>query len=189
MFPGIFIDRDGVIIENRDNYIRSWSDVEILPEAIEALALASSLNYKIVIVTNQAGIGKRLIRETIATSINRRLLKIIKNAGGQIDGVYVCPHTPDDNCDCRKPKPGLLLRAAKELSINLSQSIMIGDALTDIQAGQQAGVAASILVLTGRGAEQSRLPAAISLNKFDIYPSLYSVLTYLHDGIDRSSSE
>ena len=128
MQPAIFIDRDGVIIENRENYVRSWADVEILPEAVQALRLASSSKYKIVIVTNQSGIGKGLIPPDTARRINRRLLKIITNGGGRIDGVYVCPHTPDDHCACRKPKPGLLLTAAKDLAIELSQSIMIGDA-------------------------------------------------------------
>jgi D-glycero-D-manno-heptose 1,7-bisphosphate phosphatase len=189
MQPAIFIDRDGVIIENRANYVRSWADVEILPEAVEALRLASSSKFKIVIVTNQSGIGKGLIPPGTARRINRRLLKIITDGGGRIDGIYVCPHTPDDHCACRKPKPGLLLTAAKDLAIDLSQSIMIGDALTDIQAGQQAGVAASILVLTGRGAEQSRLPAASSLPEFQIYPSLFSAITCLLDGDNRPSGE
>jgi D-glycero-D-manno-heptose 1,7-bisphosphate phosphatase len=188
MQPAIFIDRDGVIIENRENYVRSWADVEILPGTVEALRLASSSKFKIVIVTNQSGIGKGLIPPEIARQINRRLLKIIANGGGRIDGVYVCPHTPDDHCACRKPKPGLLLTAAKALAIDISQSFMIGDALTDIQAGQQAGVAASILVLTGRGAEQSKLPAASSLPGFEIYPSLYSAITCLLDGENRPSS-
>ena len=189
MQPGIFIDRDGVIIENRDNYVRSWADVEILPEAVEALRLAATSKFKIVVVTNQAGIGKGLIRPEIARRINRRLLKIITNAGGRIDGIYVCPHTPDDNCACRKPKPGLLLSAAKDLSIDLSHSIMIGDALTDIHAGQQAGVATSILVLTGRGAEQSELPAAKSISGLSIFPSLYSVITRMLNDEHRLTDE
>ena len=188
MQPAIFIDRDGVIIENRENYVRSWSDVEILPKAVEALRLASASQYKIVIITNQSGIGKGLIPPETARQINRRLLKIIANGGGRIDGVYVCPHTPDDHCACRKPKPGLLLTAAMDLAIELSQSIMIGDALSDIQAGQQAGVAASILVLTGRGAEQSRLPAASSLPRFEICPSLFSAITLLLDGEKHPSN-
>lgn len=188
MQPAIFIDRDGVIIENRENYVRSWADVDILPEAVEALRLASSSKYKIVIVTNQSGIGKGLIPPDTARRINRRLLKIIAKGGGRIDGVYVCPHTPDDHCACRKPKPGLLLTAAQDLAIELSQSIMIGDALSDIQAGQQAGVAASILVLTGRGAEQSKLPAASSLPGFEIFPSLFSAITNLLGGEISSSS-
>lgn len=185
MLPGIFIDRDGVIIENRENYVRSWTDVEFIPGALKALRLAATSKYKIVIVTNQAGIGKGLIPSETARRINRQLLKIITNGGGRIDGVYVCPHTSDDNCACRKPKPGLVLRAAKDLSIDLTQSLMIGDALTDIQAGQQAGVAATILVLTGRGAEQSRLAAARSFSGFEIFSSLYSVITQMLDGENR----
>jgi D-glycero-D-manno-heptose 1,7-bisphosphate phosphatase len=98
-----------------------------------------------------------------AIDINRRLVELIQSEGGRIDGVYMCPHQPEDDCQCRKPKPGLLLRAAEELSLNVAQSWMIGDAWTDVQTGQRAGVRQTILLRTGRGAEQlgQRRPADI----------------------------
>ena len=154
MFPAIFLDRDGVIIENKSDYVRDWSHVEIYPEAIRALSLPPIKNYKIVIVTNQSAIGRGIISLNTAKEINSRLVKIIHQHGGHVDGVYMCPHTPDDSCFCRKPKPGLLLQAAKELSLNLQRSWMIGDAWSDIQAGQSAGVRQAILLKTGRGREQ-----------------------------------
>ena len=154
MYPSIFLDRDGVLIENRSNYIRDWSHVKIIPEAIRALSLASIKKYKVVIVTNQSAVGRGLISLKTAQEINQRLISLIHDQAGQIDGVYMCPHGPDDGCSCRKPLPGLLLNAAKDLSLDLQRSWMIGDAWSDVQAGEAAGTRGSILLRTGRGTEQ-----------------------------------
>jgi D-glycero-D-manno-heptose 1,7-bisphosphate phosphatase len=158
MYPAIFLDRDGVLIENRSDYVRDWSQVKIIPEAIHALSLAMARNYKIIIVTNQSAVGRGLVLHAKAEEINRRLVNLIHHYGGQVDGVYMCPHKPDDECFCRKPRPGLLLQAARELSLDLQRSWMIGDAWSDLQAGQRAGVRHNILLKTGRGAEQLLQP-------------------------------
>ena len=154
MYPAIFLDRDGVLIENRSDYVRDWSEVKIIPEAIHALSIAQIKKYKIVIVTNQSVVGRGLILLKTAQEINQRLINLIREHGGQIDGVYMCPHKPEDGCSCRKPQPGLLLQAAKDLSLDLQRSWMIGDAWSDVQVGQSAGVRHSILLRTGRGPEQ-----------------------------------
>jgi histidinol-phosphate phosphatase family protein len=175
----IFIDRDGVIIENRDDYVRAWDDVLIFPQALRALSRINDSEYKIVIITNQSAVGRGLISLSTADEISQRLIAEIHSAGGRIDGVFMCPHAPEFGCSCRKPKPGLLLAAAEELSLNLKQSIMIGDALTDIMAGQTAGVRNNIMVLTGRGAEQSKLSHPEGLKPFDIYDSLLGAVNHL----------
>jgi D-glycero-D-manno-heptose 1,7-bisphosphate phosphatase len=154
MHPAIFLDRDGVLIENRSDYVRDWSQVKVIPEAIHALSLAPIKKYKVVIVTNQSAVGRGLILLRTAEEINQRLINLIREQGGQIDGVYMCPHKPEDGCSCRKPQPGLLLQAAEELSLDLERSWMIGDAWSDVQVGQRAGVRHSILLRTGRGTEQ-----------------------------------
>jgi D-glycero-D-manno-heptose 1,7-bisphosphate phosphatase len=154
MNPAIFLDRDGVLIENKADYVRDWSQVKIYPEAIQALSLPILKNYKIVIVTNQSAVGRGLISLETADEINNRLIELIRHQRGQVDAVYMCPHKPDDDCFCRKPKPGLLLQAAKELSLDLPRSWMIGDAWSDILAGQNAGVRQAILLKTGRGRDQ-----------------------------------
>lgn len=154
MFPAIFLDRDGVLIENRSDYVRDWSHVQVFPEAIRALSLPAIKKFKIVIVTNQSAVGRGLVTLEAAGEINERLVNLIRARGGKVDGVYMCPHKPDDGCNCRKPRPGLLLEAAKDLSLDLQRSWMIGDAWSDVQAGQAAGVWRSILVRTGRGSEQ-----------------------------------
>jgi D-glycero-D-manno-heptose 1,7-bisphosphate phosphatase len=179
MFPAIFLDRDGVIIENRANYVRSWSDVVFFPHALEALSEASRSPYKFVIVTNQSAVGRGILPYSLALDLNQGVVDEIVQHGGRIDGAYICPHSPHDGCECRKPKPGLLLQAAAELSIDLKQSIMIGDALTDIQAGQSAGVYQTVLLMTGRGAQQSRLPLAKDLLPFLVCSTLGEALAGL----------
>jgi len=158
MFPAIFLDRDGVIIENKTDYVRDWSQVNFFPGAVQALSNSKLVVYKIVIVTNQSAVGRGIISLETANNINNRLVRSTQDIGGRIDGVYICPHSPDDGCDCRKPKPGLLLKAAQELSLDLKRSWMIGDAWTDIQAGQSAGVRGTIILKTGRGTDQLTLP-------------------------------
>lgn len=173
--PALFLDRDGVIIENCPNYVRSWADVVIFPPAVAALAAIRDCPYRIVLVTNQSAVGRGHISLATATAINDRLLAHVRAAGGRIDAVYMCPHGPDDGCDCRKPQPGLLLRAAAELDIDLSRSVMIGDALSDVMAGQAAG-ARAVLLRTGRGGDQERLPAATELPPFLVCDTLADAL-------------
>jgi len=172
MFPAIFIDRDGVVIENRAEYVRDWSQVSIFPEAIRALSNVALERYKIIIVTNQSAVGRGVISLETAVDINDRLVRLIHNMGSRIDGVYLCPHAPEDECNCRKPKPGLLLQAAKDLSLDLKRSWMIGDAWSDVQAGQAAGVLMTFMVKTGRGADQLSLPQPKGVTEFLICDTL-----------------
>lgn len=179
MFPAILLDRDGVLIENKLDYVRDWSQVKIFSKAIQALSLAEIRNYKIVIVTNQSAVGRGLIPLETANEINLKLVNLIHQYGGQVDGVFMCPHKPEDDCSCRKPKPGLLLRAAKELSLDMHRSWMIGDAWSDILAGQKAGVAHTILLKTGRGRDQLLQPLpsnVISPFIFDDLPQALSTI-------------
>lgn len=175
----IFLDRDGVIIENRPSYVRRVSDVTFYPQALAAISRVRRSPYKVVVITNQAGVGKGLISPDVAEEVNSRIVGEIAAAGGRVDAVMVCPHRPEDGCDCRKPKPGLLLRAAVEHSLDLSRSILIGDALTDLMAGRAAGVHMLVLVRTGRGAEQAVLPEVSALDAFRIYDTLADALADL----------
>ena len=179
MYPSIFLDRDGVLIENRSDYVRDWSQVKIIPEAIRALSLAPIKKYKVVIVTNQSAVGRGLILLKTAQAINQRLINLIREHGGQIDGAYMCPHKPEDGCSCRKPLPGLLLQAAKDLSLDLQHSWMIGDAWSDVQAGEAAGLRGKILLRTGRGAEQllqARLEKVAGNLVFDNLPLAFEAI-------------
>lgn len=185
--PAIFLDRDGVIIENRDAYVRSWDDVEIFESAIDTLIGIEHFPYLIVIVTNQSAVGRGIITFEQAVEINDRLVSIIRDRGGRVDGVYICPHSPTDRCDCRKPKPGMLLSAAQALDIDLENSIMVGDALTDLEAGIQAGVKDTILLETGRGLLQASLPQAEEYKSSLRFPDLTAAVeSYFTDSVNNT---
>lgn len=176
MLPAIFLDRDGVLIENEPEYVRDWSQVKIYSEAIHALSLPGIKNYKVVIVTNQSAVGRGLISLESASEINRLLVNLIHQQGGQVDSVYMCPHAPTDGCFCRKPKPGLLLQAAKDLSLDLQRSWMIGDAWSDVQAGQNAGVQHAVLLKTGRGREELLLPRPENITSHFIFDNIFQAI-------------
>lgn len=176
MHPAIFLDRDGVIIENRQNYVRSWSDVAIYPGALKVLAEISTTPNKVIIVTNQSVVGRGFISLAEAEAINKRLVERIVAAGGRVDGVFMCPHRPEDMCYCRKPRPGLLLQAQRALLLNMDRSIMIGDALSDLQAAQAAGVGRCALVRTGRGKIQALQAKAVSTRIARTYDTLADAL-------------
>ena len=159
----IFLDRDGVICENRPDHVKNWSEFEFLPGVKKSLAALSWLGLPIIIVTNQAVIGRGMLAVEALEDIHHRMVAEIVAYGGRIDRVIYCPHHPEDECNCRKPKPGMLLQAAAEMGIELNQSYLIGDAASDIQAGQQVGCR-TFLVLTGRGIEQS-IPALHSTGR------------------------
>jgi histidinol-phosphate phosphatase family protein len=186
MFPAIFLDRDGVLIENRTDYVRDWSQVKIFPETIVALSNSNLESYKIVIVTNQSVVGRKLISIETAININARLVDLIRSQNGRLDSAFLCPHHPNAGCNCRKPKPGLLLRAAKELSLDLKRSWMIGDAWSDIQAGQAAGLQGTIIVKTGRGSDQLSMPLPKFLGNYLVCDDLPQALTTIlaQDGRD-----
>lgn len=183
--PAVFLDRDGVIIENRAAYIRRCEDIVFIPGALQALARLSSSPYRVVIVTNQSVVGRGLISLLLAEEINREVVAQIERAGGRIDGAFICPHAPEEHCLCRKPRPGLILQAARELDIDLSGSIMIGDALSDLLAGQEAGVGRKAMVRTGRGEAQSRLPFPPGLEAFRLYNDLGAVIDELVRGEEK----
>jgi D-glycero-D-manno-heptose 1,7-bisphosphate phosphatase len=172
LVPAIFMDRDGVLIENQSDYVKTWSEVEVYSTALQALADISFSQYKIVVVTNQAAVAKGLTTLDEVNRIHRHLRSDVESAGGRIDAFYVCPHQPEDGCECRKPKPGMLFRASREMDIDLAQSIMIGDALSDLQAGKAAGVKTRILLMSGRGKEQIALPQMETLKPFLVFNDL-----------------
>ena len=189
MTPAIFLDRDGVIIANRPQYVRSWADVEIFPQAIQALKMLNGLPYKIVVVTNQAGVSRGIISQEVAEEINRRLREVIEGAGGRIDGIYMCPHQPEDGCNCRKPRPGLIELAARELSLDLAGSFLVGDMYSDLLAGQAAGVPRLALVRTGLGASQLDEAPVTPLGPFEVFDNLSEALGALIVGFPGETED
>jgi D-glycero-D-manno-heptose 1,7-bisphosphate phosphatase len=153
MRRAVFIDRDGVICRNRNNHVRSWEEFVFLPDALEALTRLARSDLYIIVITNQAIINRHMVSAEMVEDIHARMVQAIETTGGRVDRVMYCPHRPDEHCTCRKPKPGLLLRAAEELELDLAHSYLIGDAETDMKAGRAAGCQ-RYLVLTGRGQRQ-----------------------------------
>lgn len=182
----VFIDRDGVINKNRQSYVRSWDDVEFLPGVLDALARLSKSVYKTVIVTNQSAVGRGLISLEQANMINQQIVDEIVFVGGRIDAIYMCPHKPDDNCLCRKPKPGMILQARNDMDLDLGSSILIGDTLNDLIAGHTAGISVLALVRTGLDQTQDieELPNELSVIQiFDNLPRALDSLILNNDRI------
>jgi len=146
----IFLDRDGVINENRADHVKSWDEFEFIPGALDSIRRLTETGLPIFVVTNQAAISRGLMSPATLDDIHNRMNETIRAAGGRITQVYHCPHDSHEECDCRKPASGMLLQAAKEFSIDLNKSFLVGDAWTDVAAGVGVG-ARSILLLTGRG--------------------------------------
>lgn len=160
----VFLDRDGTLNVDK-GYVHAYRDWDWIPGAIDAIRLLNRNGYLAVVVSNQAGIARGSYSAHAVTALHARVAAELKRHGAHIDAFYFCPHHPQfgavRDCDCRKPKPGLLLRAQSELGIALEQSFLIGDKLSDIEAGQAAGVR-PLLVSTGYGSEHSRAAGAPS---------------------------
>lgn len=148
--PAIFLDRDGVINRDSDLFIRSVDEFVLLPGSLEAIARLKEAGWAVVVCTNQSGVGRGLYSMATLDAIHNHLRALLAAVGTEVDGIYTCPHLPDTGCTCRKPKPGMLLRAASELNLDLAASFMVGDAPRDLEAGQAAG-ARPVLVRTGKG--------------------------------------
>lgn len=155
----IFLDRDGTINEEA-GYITHPSQIRVYNFAIEAIRMINRAGYLAIVATNQAGIARGVFTEDFLAEINLLINDTLERGGARLDAIYFCPHHPENglppyrnNCNCRKPLPGMLLRAAEEFNIDLAGSYMIGDRYRDIQAGHSAGTR-SILVRTGYGEEE-----------------------------------
>lgn len=136
----IFLDRDGVINKRLvEDYVKSWEEFEFLPGVLGALKRLRVAGRRVVLISNQSGIGRGLMSHEDLDDVHREMTSRIEDAGGKIDKIYYCPHHPDDACSCRKPQPGNLLKAAGEYNIDLALCFFIGDSPTDIEAGNRAG--------------------------------------------------
>ncbi len=149
----VFLDRDGVINYDRPDYVKSRNEFRFIPGSRKALALLAGSGMKVILITNQSAVGRGIITSAGLESIHRHLLAGVKAAGGRIDDILYCPHRPEDDCSCRKPRPGLLLQAAARHCLRLDQAVMIGDSAKDIQAARAAGCNAAYLVKTGHWQE------------------------------------
>ena len=146
----VILDRDGVINHDSDAYIKSPEEWVPIAGSLEAIAALNRNGYRVVVVTNQAGIGRGLFDVATLDRIHAKMRKLVEEAGGHIEAIYHCPHPPEDGCHCRKPRTGMYEQFAKQFNVDLDGIPAVGDSLKDMQAAQSIG-AEAILVETGNG--------------------------------------
>jgi D-glycero-D-manno-heptose 1,7-bisphosphate phosphatase len=175
-----FVDRDGVI--NVDSgYVHRWSDFRFLDGAVDGLRALQSLGYRLVVVSNQSGVARGLFARQDVDALHRQMIRYLEDQGIAVSGVYYCPHHPEGTvpefavaCDCRKPRPGMILRAVAELGIDPGQSLLIGDKWTDVEAARRAGLGAAYLIAPA--------PAANGAPAIDgVFPDLRRCAAHLAD--------
>lgn len=165
----VILDRDGTINEDRDDYIKSPAEWKPIPGSLEAIARLTQAGHRVVLATNQSGIGRGLFDTAALNAIHEALQRAVQQAGGRIDAIFFCPHADAAGCECRKPRPGMLLEIGRRLNVPLEGVPMVGDALRDLQAAAAAG-ARPVLVLTGKG-EKTRAAGGLPPGT-EIYPDL-----------------
>ncbi len=147
--PALFFDRDGTLIVER-NFLGDPKGVKLLPGVVRGLQKLKKTGFALVVVSNQSGVGRGLLKRSSVERVNRHFISLLKSHGVVLDGLYWCPHLPTDQCPCRKPAPGLLKEAARDLGISWRGGISVGDRPSDVELAQRAG-GRGILVLTGHG--------------------------------------
>ena len=146
----VILDRDGTINHDSDQYIKSPDEWKPIKGSMEAIARLTQAGYRLVVATNQSGIARGLFDMTTLNAIHGAMSRAVVQAGGRIDAIFFCPHAADSECDCRKPKPGMLLEIGRRFNVPLEEVRMVGDSARDLQAAVAAG-AKPVLVLTGKG--------------------------------------
>ncbi|MGA2089983.1 MAG: HAD family hydrolase [Endomicrobiales bacterium] len=173
----VFIDRDGTLIHER-HYLRRIKDLRLFSDAVESLKKLKKAGFKIIVVTNQSGIGRGFLTEKKLLQIHARLEKMLSRAGVPLDAIYYCPHHPDTICDCRKPKLAMVEKARKRFDIDLKRSFTIGDTANDVKLGRAMGGTA-IFVLTGHGSQQYPKLSAAGAQPDFVAKNLRSAARYI----------
>jgi D-glycero-D-manno-heptose 1,7-bisphosphate phosphatase len=179
----VILDRDGVINYDSDEYIKSPDEFIPLPGSLEAIARLTQAGYTVVVATNQSGIARGYFTVETLAQMHAKLEKLLEPMGGKVDAIYYCPHGPDDHCDCRKPKPGLLQQILQKYDADVSRLPVIGDSLRDLQAALAVG-AQPILVKTGKGQRTiAALEQQPDLKNVPVFADLNEAVNYLLTGV------
>lgn len=174
----IILDRDGVINHDSDEYIKSPEEWLPIPGSIEAICRLSQAGWKIIVATNQSGIARQLFNMQTLAQIHQRMHNLVNSQGGKIDAVFFCPHGPEENCNCRKPAPGMMHDIARRYEIDLTGIPIVGDSLRDLQAGVAAGCD-PWLVLTGKGKKTAKEQANLLPDNTKIHQDLSAIADIL----------
>ena len=162
--PLVILDRDGVINHDAERHIRSPEEWLPITGALEAIARLNHAGFRVAVATNQSGLSRKYFDIETLCRIHKKMQRMLSDLGGSIEAIFFCPHTPKDQCECRKPKPGMLINIASHLRVSLEGVAFIGDSQRDLEAGQAVG-ARSILVRTGNGSKTE--PQVESIEVFD----------------------
>lgn len=172
----IILDRDGVINFDSEQFIKSPDEWKPIPGSLEAIARLNQWGWRVVVASNQSGIGRGLFGMDTLNAINEKMVKSLAQVGGRLDAIFFCPHSADSTCECRKPKPGMFLQIAERFNASLDRVPVVGDSLRDLQAGVAVGCK-PYLVLTGKG-QKTRDDPALPDGTL-IYPDLAAVVADL----------
>lgn len=171
----VLLDRDGVINYDAEDFIKNPEEWRPIEGSLEAIALLNKQGYDVVVVTNQSGLARGLFDEAMLAKIHEKMHLMLAEKGGAVAGIYYCPHGPDDMCNCRKPKSGLLEQFAKEKNADLTGVFVVGDSLRDIQAAQAVG-SSPLLVKTGKGEKTLINHPNLNIPAFE---NLYGAVKYI----------
>lgn len=175
----VFLDRDGVINRDSPNYIKSWTEFDFLPGSIEAIKALTNNGFTTIVITNQSAINRNMMPMEELDYIHYMMKKVVRSQGGEIKDIFFCPHTPEDGCDCRKPKPGLIFSAQKTYKIDLSISTMVGDTVKDIECARKAGCGYTVLVKTGNGIKSEKILAKKKIFPDHVAKDLYEAAKWI----------
>lgn len=172
----VILDRDGVINEDSDDYIKSPEEYIPIPGSLEAIARLKKAGFTVVVATNQSGIGRGLFDLDTLNAMHDKLRALLAEVEGSVDGIFICPHRPEDHCGCRKPAPGLYHQISQQFHVQLTNVPVIGDSLRDLEAARAVG-ATPVLVRTGKG--QRTLDAGKALEGVTVYDDLAGAVNAL----------
>lgn len=171
----IILDRDGVINEDSDDYIKSPDEWIPIPGSLDAIARLNHAGYSVAIASNQSGIARGYFSLETLAAMNVKMNSMLSPLGGRIDAMFFCPHEPKDNCDCRKPKPGMLTEIGNRFQTGLGDVLFVGDNINDVKAGRAAG-ANPVIVKTGKGEQTAGMLAESKMNNIPVYEDLADVV-------------
>lgn len=174
----VILDRDGVINQDSKTYIKSPEEWHPIEGSIQAIANLSKAGFKVVLATNQSGLARKLFSTSDLTNIHQKLISLVSQANGSIDGIFYCPHSPEANCSCRKPKTGLLVQIENKFNYSLESVPFVGDSVKDIQAGKSFGCK-PMLVLTGNGSSSLKELQAVGEIDFGVFSNLAEASKYI----------
>ena len=179
----VFLDRDGVINRDSPDYIKSVSEFEFLPGSVSAIQHLTVNGFTTIVITNQSAVNRKMISRRDLEAIHTLMIAGVESKGGKITDIFFCPHTPDDDCDCRKPEPGLIFQAQMRYGIDLSKAVMVGDSAKDIECARNAGCGHAVLVRTGNGIRAEKTLAEKKIFPDHVAEDLYEATAWILDRV------